>query len=192
MERLPVRDRGIIAYDIVLWLKEKYGGEMVGKIIERLSPEAAKMLSDPKPGDWYPVELMREVYDVLDEMFSEKEPRALESLGRFMADHGLRGFMRLVVSIISVKTIVWRISTLWNYYHEGGRAEVPVIKDEGAHKEGVMTISGYNAGQGWCKVMDGYISFIVEATGAKDIRVEKQTCLSKGDRVCSWLVSWQE
>jgi predicted hydrocarbon binding protein len=192
MERLPVRDRGIIAYDIVLWLKEKYGKEMLDKVIQRLSLEAAKMLSDPKTGDWYPVELMREVYDVLDEMFSKKEPRALESLGRFMADHGLRGFMRLAVSIMSVKTIVWRIGTLWSYYHEGGRADVPVIKDEGAHKEGVMTISGYDAGQGWCKLMGGYISFVVEATGAKDIKVEKKACISKGDPFCSWLVSWQE
>lgn len=192
MERLPNRDRGIMAYDIRLWILEQYGEEALERVLERLSPPARSMLSKPQSNDWYLTGLMQETYDVVDEMFTPKDPDALASLGRLMARHGIRGIVKLFVSLISVKTITWRIETLWNYYHKGGTAEVPIVREEGNHREGLLVIKDYCAGRGWCRLMTGYIETLIAATGATHVTAEIQDCIHEGNKECSWLVNWDE
>jgi hypothetical protein len=192
MERLPNRDRGIIPYDIRMWIIEQYGEGSFEAMLERLSPRAKAMLSNPFSKEWYPSALMQEVYDIVDDIFTPQDPDALVSLGRFMANHGIRGIIKLFVSLISVKTIIWRIDTLWNYYHKGGSVEVPIVREEGRHREGLMIVKDYYAGKGWCRLMAGYVETVIMATGAKNVTCETQNCIEKGDEDCSWLVSWDE
>ncbi len=185
-------DRGIVAYDVALWLKERYGDEGLKRVSGRLGTQAKAMLGDPKPDEWYPIELMRELYAAVDNELSREDPDALASLGRFMANHGVKGFIKLLVSLISVKTIIWRISALWDYYHEDGTIDVPILREEGNDYEGILSIRDYDAGEAWCRILCGYIQVLVESTGAKEVRVTKQTCIHKGDDHCSWLVNWHE
>ncbi len=192
MEWLSNHDRGVIAYDIRLWISEQYGEASLAKVLDRLGPEAKLMLSSPLSNEWYPVELVREVYDVIDEIFTPGDPDALVSLGRLMAKHGIRGIIKLLVSLISVKTVIWRIDTLWNYFHKGGSVEVPIVREEGRHREGLLVVKDYDAGPGWCRLMIGYIETLIAATGAKNVAAQIQSCIHKGDEDCSWLVNWDE
>lgn len=192
MRSLANHDRGILAYDVAFWIAERFGPEGAARVMENLTPETRAMFTNPVPNAWYPVELMAELYSVLDETFTPQDPEALISLGRFMAHHGVRGFIKFLVSLISVKPIIWRISSLWRYYHEGGSVEVPILIDDGKHHEGILAVKDYDAGGAWCKILEGYIEVLVASTGATNVKVKKTSCIHSGDKICSWLVNWED
>lgn len=158
----------------------------------RLRPEAAAVLAHPVPHEWYPVDYLRAMYEAVESEFGTNHPEVMMSLGAFMAEASVTGFLKYMVRLISVETAINRLNAIWGRYHNDGTAKGRIISVEGNKKKGILTVEDYDGGELWCKLMDGFIRVFVAATGAKNVDSEKQTCIHKGEKNCSWLVSWEE
>jgi hypothetical protein len=190
MDSSKVRDRGIMPRYVRLWLLERFGEEGITRVLARLAPEAAEMFSHPVPHEWYPVSLMKELLGAVDAEFSTAHPDALRSLGSFVADHSVRGFLKYLARLVSMQKALARVGLIWRRYHDGGSVETSILKKDDARVEGILTIKDYDAGPVWCKLMDAYLETFAASTGAKNVKVEKKDCIHKGDADCSWHISW--
>lgn len=149
------------------------------------------MLSEPVPADWYPVHLMKEVYQAVDDEFTSDDPDSLIKMGRFVAEASIKGFLRYLARLLTVEQLIKRVGRFWKHYHKGGSIEAEEYKDEQGRKKGVVRIYGYPGGEAGCKAIQGYIEAILAIAGARELRVEKKTCIHKGDDYCSWDISWE-
>lgn len=176
---------------IHLWLLDRFGEDGLKRVLARLSPGAKAVLEKPVPHEWYPVALSREIYEKVEAEFIKENPDTFISLGSFIAEHSVKGFLMYMIRLISVETAITRLQAIWNRYHKGGTAKANVTRTEGKKKEGLLTVENYDAGEQWCKMMDGYTRTFLESIGAKNVSCKKRFCIHHGDDVCSWEVSWE-
>lgn len=192
VEALEAKDRGILAFDVGLWLRDKFSRDVKQRIIQRLSPPAKLMLVRPVLNQWYPVVLLRELYQAVDAELTPEHHQALESLGRFMALHGTQGIPEFLKRLVPMKTLMRQTQTIWRHYHNTGTAKAYMIGSKEGHSEGKLIIMDYDVGPTWGKIMKGYLEGLIEATGARQVKVTKEKCIHQGDRFCSWFASWKE
>ncbi|MBD3286481.1 hypothetical protein GF359_07960 [candidate division WOR-3 bacterium] len=192
MEDLSTHERGITASLAKKWILENYGKQGLGRILSRLGPEAAGMLSEPAPAEWYPIGLVKEIYSAIDDEFSGNDAQTLFEMGRFVAESSVKGFLRYLARMLTIEQLIKRVGRFWKHYHKGGSIESEQMPDEGGRKKGLVRIFGYQAGNAGCKAMEGYIHEILEIAGARDLKVKKTTCLNRGDEVCTWSLDWSD
>ncbi len=192
MGEKAANDRGVLPRYIRMWVIATYGTDGFEKFKAALSPEAARMITQPVPHEWYNVKLMHEVYASINNLFGKDDKDVLFSLGLFVADHSVQGFLQYLVHLVSAKNVIPRIGAIWRRYHDTGTAEGKVTSEKGGEKEGTLTIKGYDAGQEFCELMRGYIYGFMKLTGAEQIEVKKENCIHKSGEVCSWNISWLE
>ncbi|NLI97402.1 hypothetical protein GX441_01935 [bacterium] len=192
MGETKLMDRGVIPRYVRMWIVEFYGQDGLEKVLSKLSHEAGRMLRAPVPHGWYPVNLMREAYYAVDSELARKNPEVLYSLGRFIADQSVQGFLQYLVRLISTEKIVARLDAIWKRYHEGGKAEAQIFASKGAAKSGTFSVSGYDAGKGFCLMLTGFIEEFIRLAGARDIEIKKRSCIHNGDEKCLWSINWNE
>jgi hypothetical protein len=190
MEDVTTHMRGVNAALIKKWLLQRFGEETLAQISAKISPEARKMLETPVPNEWYPAPLTREIYKVLDEELSPQHPDALFDYGRFSAEQSISGFLRYLTRFVTVQQLIRRAQAFWKSYNKGGSIEAGAVTEENGRKKSVVTIRGSGVGASGCKVLQGYLEVLIAKTGVRDLKVEKKTCIYKGDEACSWEVSW--
>jgi len=190
MDSSEVKDRGVLPRYVRLWIVYRFGEKGLARVLDRLGPQTKAMLTKPVPHEWYPVSLTKELYRAVDVEFSTAHPDALHSLGSFIADHSVRGFLKYLARLVSMQKVLARVGLIWRRYHDGGSVETSILKKDDARVEGILTIKDYDAGQVWCKLMDAYLETFAASTGAKNVKVEKKDCIHTGDDVCSWHISW--
>ncbi|MBN2378736.1 hypothetical protein JXM67_02905 [candidate division WOR-3 bacterium] len=191
MEEISTYIRGVNSVLLKKWLSERFGEETLNEICAVISPEAGEMLRNPDPNEWYPVSLTKEAYEAIDRKLTPKYPQALQDFGRFEVEQSVKGFLRYLARFLTVQQLFKRAKAFWKSYNRGGFIETdPVIEEEGRKKSKVF-IHGSRIGPAGCKVLSGFIELLVAQTGVHDIKVEKKTCIHKGDKVCSWEVSWE-
>ena len=104
----------------------------------------------------------------------------------------MQGFLQYLVHLVSAKNIIPRISAIWRRYHDGGTAKGIIVEERGRDKEGLLSIKGYDLGEGFCEMMKGYIYGFMRLTDAEEIEVKKESCIHKGGEECLWKITWKE
>jgi predicted hydrocarbon binding protein len=192
MEDISTHMRGVNSILLRKWLLQRFGEETLDKINAKISPEACKMLKNPVPNEWYPSSLTKEIYEIIDDELSPEYPDALRDFGRFSAEQSIRGFLRFLTRFLTVPQLFKRAQAFWKSYNKGGSIETGAVTEEGGRKRSTVIIRGSGVGAPGCKVLEGFIEVLMAQTGAHNIEVEKKTCIHKGDKVCSWEVSWED
>ncbi|MBN2378737.1 hypothetical protein JXM67_02910 [candidate division WOR-3 bacterium] len=190
MEDVVTHEKGVEAVLIKSWLEQYYSSDME-EIIDKLSPDARDMITSPAANQWYPLELMKEVYTVIYEVTKEKDPKAIVDYGRFSAERSASGLLRFLMKFIDMNKLIERMKAFWKHYHKGGKITASELVEEAGRKKRIVAYHGYDAGQAACLAPLGYLKAIAERAGAKNVKVLEKTCIHKGDKVCSWEVSWE-
>ncbi len=192
MEDVTTHMRGVNAVFLKKWLLERFGEETLNQVSAKISPQAREMLENPVSDKWYSTSLTKEIYKIIDGELSPKHPDALSDFGRFSADRSIRGFLRYLTRFLTVQQLFKRAQAFWKSYNKGGGIETgPMIDENGREKTTVFIRGSSGVGSPGCKVLGGYIEVLIAQTGVRDIAVEKKTCTHRGDKVCSWEVSWK-
>jgi predicted hydrocarbon binding protein len=189
---VPVtHEKGIIPFLIKSWLMDRFGVDGLEKVMKRLSPQASELLNNYSLSQWYPVELIREMYEAIEDEFSERYPDILKDHGKYGAQRSVQGVLRYLARLLNINSLVQRMGAFWRQYHKGGSIKGSRVVQEGDRKNIVVTVRGYDLGPPGCKVVEGYLVGIVSLAGARNLNVDKQTCIHEGAEACSWLVSWE-
>ncbi len=81
----------------------------------------------------------------------------------------------------------------WEHYFKGGSIEAGPITEEGGRKKTVITLHGRRLiGPFGCLNTQRYIVARVTETDVRNVKIKDNTCITDGDELCSWLVSWEE
>lgn len=190
MEDAVTHEKGVEAALIKSWLELRHSSD-VAKIQQKLSPEARDMLTSPDGNQWYPLELMKEVYAAIYDVTKDKNPRAIVDYGRFSAERSASGLLRFLMKFIDMDQLIKRMKAFWKHYHMGGKITASGLVEEAGRKKRIVSYHGYDAGEAACLAPLGYLKTIAERAGAKNVEVAEKTCIYKGDDVCSWEISWE-
>ncbi|MBN2378735.1 hypothetical protein JXM67_02900 [candidate division WOR-3 bacterium] len=191
MEDVTTHMRGMNSVFLKKWISERYGEDTLNQISAKVSSLAREMLESPNPNKWYATSLTKEIYEVLDRKLSPNNPDALVDFGRFSAELSIKGFLRYLTRLLTVQQLFKRAKAFWKSYNKGGSIETdPITEEEGRKKTTVYVRGTSGVGPQGCKVLEGYIEVLISRTGVNDIVIEKKTCIHKGDKTCSWRVSW--
>jgi len=191
METESYFEKGITSVFFRKYLINTVGQEPFRRLLEKLSLQARDMIEAPDPNRWYPVTLMRELYDTVYDVFGKEYPEILFNMGRFVSDESARGFLRYLTRLFSVTTLINRIGAFWKHYHRGGGIEAGESGRIDEKKQGFVTVYGYPTGQHGRTAMQGYIEAILERAGARSLKIERNPEKDNSDDTFSWLLSWE-
>jgi predicted hydrocarbon binding protein len=183
-------ERGINGVLIKNWLKERFGTQGLDAINHKLSPKASGMLQDPVMSDWYPAELVAEIFKAIEYEYKDRYPDILVEYGRYAADKSVKGFLRYLARLITIETLTKRMMAFWKQYHKGGSISAGEFAEAPGRKMTVVTVEGFEFGPPGCEVIQGYLEALIPFANVKDVKVKEKTCIYKGDLQCSWEVSW--
>ncbi|NLI97396.1 hypothetical protein GX441_01905 [bacterium] len=191
MEDVVTHEKGVELFEIKAWLDKRYTPSDMEKISAKLSPEARNILLAPVGNEWYPIELVREIYNTIHEVLKDKDPRALVDYGRFSAEESTSGLLKFLMKFIDMDAVIKRMKAFWKHYHKGGKITSSELLEEKGRKKRIISFHGYDAGEPACLAPEGYLAVIGQRAGGKNVKVVKRECIHKGDDMCSWEVSWE-
>jgi len=187
-----ILEHGVNLVLVSMWLKERSGEEGFNEIKNKLSPKTCEDIENPSPGEWYPVSCMREIFDAVAAEFCPRYPDALVDYGRFAAEKSVKGFLRYLTRFLSMNQLIKRMGAFWKQYHKGGSLTAGEVTEENGRRKVLVTVQSSELGTNACQVIHGYLHGVIPLTNVSNIKIEKLTCVHKGNDSCSWLVSWDK
>lgn len=126
----PMKVRGYIVKTSVEYLRSRLEPAEAGAVMDRFSPPVRSTLETVKAIDWYPVEQMAEINQVIvDTLGKGDETRAREVLiacGRYMATEATNTFLRLLMRVLTPGLFAKKLPDLWSRDCSGGKVTVEV------------------------------------------------------------------
>lgn len=164
--------------------------EGLRNVMGKIGDRSRTMLEDPVLNEWYPVSLVKEVFETIHDLYDPNCPGILVEYGRFAAERSLKGFLRYLTRLLTIEQLTKRMAAFWKQYHQGGSINAGKVEKEGDLKIITVTVKGFNLGLPGCQVITGYLEGLIPMTKVTDVKVEEKTCVYRGDHACSWKVSW--
>ncbi|MGZ7042237.1 MAG: hypothetical protein ACXVH7_10640 [Thermoanaerobaculia bacterium] len=120
---------------------------------------------------------------------SRAKGEPLEEFGRRAGTAELKsavGVYRFITMILTPAAILKRAATIWSTVHSHGTLSI-VEQSEG---RALMRLTDFPAEQSNCARITGWMEGLGVMTNARNTKVRHGLCMTRGDRVCEWLVTW--
>ena len=190
VDGIDVEVSGLAVATIPLFIKDKFGDKGFEKWLTKLEPEIQKIYTSIiSVNKWYNIkEVFVEPTKILCDMFYDGDFKAAWEFGRFSAEYGLKGVLKVFVKLASVKYFISRASVVIpNYYkpmtmevitNEKGYALLQIPHFPGIHKIVELRIAGW-------------MERALEITGnTKELYIEITKSLADGDECTEFTVKW--
>lgn len=190
VDGIDVEVSGLAVATIPLFIKDKFGDKGFEKWLTKLEPEIQKIYTSIiSVNKWYNIkEVFVEPTKILCDMFYDGDFKAAWEFGRFSAEYGLKGVLKVFVKLASVKYFITRASVVIpNYYkpmtmevitNEKGYALLQIPHFPGIHKIVELRIAGW-------------MERALEITGnTKELYIEITKSLADGDECTEFTVKW--
>ena len=190
VDGIDVEVSGLAVGTIPLFIKDKFGDKGFEKWLTKLEPEIQKIYTSIiSVNKWYNIkEVFVEPTKILCDMFYDGDFKAAWEFGRFSAEYGLKGVLKVFVKLASVKYFITRASVVIpNYYkpmtmevitNEKGYALLQIPHFPGIHKIVELRIAGW-------------MERALEITGnTKELYIEITKSLADGDECTEFTVKW--
>jgi len=155
--------------------------------LKTFSPEVQKTIVNPLPSSWYPLQAaLIEPTAKICSIFHNGDPRGAWQVGRFSADHALKGIYSLFVKLGSPGFIVSRGSRIiTNYYRPSG---IKIVENQ--PKRAVVQIDQFEQPDQLVEFrIGGWIERAIELSGKKAVTSITRS-MAKGDSVTEFDVQW--
>ncbi len=150
-----------------------------------LPPEHWHYLDETiKNSAWYPLEDLLALVGVAAELHGTGRDQALE----FMGDFAARSHAALYGDLLRGSGSSSRVFALWSTQFDAGKMQRTT---EGRGRARVELQDFESPSRELCLLIGGYIRGTLGMNDVEDIAVEKLSCTTRGDRVCSWRASWK-
>jgi hypothetical protein len=114
---------------------------------------------------------------------------ALESFARRAGGAELKasvGIYRFFTMVLTPTAIVKKAATIWSTIHSHGSLTV-VESGEGRAR---VQLTDYPSEESHCARLTGWMEGLGLMTAVRNTKVLHGPCMTRGDRVCEWLVTW--
>lgn len=181
---------GLAVVTIPLFIKDTFGEEGYEKWLSRLDPEIQEIYKGVIPvNKWFDIQkIFVKPSEILCDMFYDGDHKAAWQFGRFSADYGLKGVLKVFVKLASVNYFIRRASVVIPNYYSPMTMEVPTNENGFAvlqipHFPGIHRLVEYRIG--------GWMERALEITSKNQkISVELTKSLVDGDECTEFEVHW--
>ena len=181
--------KGTAVASLPIYVEAKFGKEGLQRWLDSLSESAQKLYSTSiLASKWYPLkETFVEPTKKICDVFFNGDLRGARECGRYSAELGLKGVLKIFVKMGSPAFLVSRASTVLPSYYNPCKMET-VSSDK---TSALIRITEFPQID---KVVEariiGWIEMALEIHGCKGVRVVTTASLTKGDKYSEFKVSW--
>lgn len=181
--------KGTLIEAIVLFVKTKYGEDGFKKLLDSLPPESRKHFEGiVLVSKWYP---FREAVEAptlkICDLFYGGRMEGAKEMGKFSAEHALRGIYKLFVKLGSPEFIIGKASTIFAGYYQPCAME---IINKGDHTN-TLRITQFDQPS---KVVEqrivGWMLKGLEISGSKSPTVTIAQSLTDGAPFSDFVITW--
>lgn len=146
------------------------GREAEIRYLNSLSPEDGQCFQKLLPSNKLPIEQLSKYCELaVPVLFPDKSlDQGLRQLGYQNAKNDMKGIYRVLLKIASVETVIKNAAVIWKTYHDEGQAFVRRLK---ANQYDFIVEKYPEITKCFRNITDGYITGLLELTGAKNIKV---------------------
>lgn len=98
------------------------------------------------------------------------------------------GIYRFFTFVLTPTAIARKAATIWSTIHSHGSLAVV----ENAEGRAGVRLSDYPSEEPHCARLTGWMEGLGVMTGVRNTKVVHGLCMTRGDRVCEWLVTWDQ
>ena len=181
---------GLAVVTVPIFVRENFGDDGVEKWLSKLEPDVREIYkSSISVNKWFDIQkVFIKPTELLCNLFYKGDFKAAWQFGRFSADYGLRGVLRVFVKMGSVNYFIRRASVVIPNYYTPMTMEVPTNEKGFAvlqipHFPGIHRLVEYRIG--------GWMERALEITGkSRELSVEMTKSLADGDDCTEYQVRW--
>ena len=180
--------KGTAVLASIRFVREKFGDDGLAKVTARLNPEdSERMGTTILASAWYPVAFLLAVMKAAKEEFGSQMPDVITQMGRASADYAHTTVYKLVFKVGSPQWIISKASVIFSSYYDRGQM---VVTESGAGFAVVELRDFGEPAPEFCERIAGWIVRTWELSGAKNVKIIHNTCVSRGGKVCRFEGSW--
>lgn len=101
------------------YLRDRYGAEMLERVVEAAGPEPGALLRDPDTEAWYPEEAFREVLRAFCEVVADGDVERFEAIIRSGAMFGIHRRVQIITRKTAPRELLERTPSLWRVMRRG-------------------------------------------------------------------------
>jgi hypothetical protein len=193
----PGKIKGAAFREFVAWVEQDRGADALGGVVAGLAPDVRRNFLAGRPAlgllaaTWYPAGLVHAFLDELTRGLSEQELQRMALQGaEFTMQRNLRGVYRSLFALfVSPRIYVMGMQQLWNLHYDSGRVR-NTEKTPNMHRAEVEDWRGHHPFA--CRLNTAAVFPIYGAMKCQDIEVHRESCVSRGDPHCSWIITWRD
>jgi hypothetical protein len=97
------------------------------------------------------------------------------------------GLYRFLVVVLTPNALLSKASISWSSVHNTGKMSVENQTPTSAR----IRLTGFASERSHCARLTGWFVRLSEMTGAKDVRILHDECITRGSKDCSWGLLWK-
>lgn len=151
----------------------------------KLTAEQLDLYKNALHISWTPVDKQTALYQIAAESLFPGESACMQKLGKAMAAQSFGGIYKVFLRLPTIEFIVKRTAQVWLTYYDTGDASVADF----VGKSGALVVKGFSdLPRKLREVVCGHLEHLLEATGAKNVRV---TLNDKDPGAWRWELKWE-
>ncbi|MGD0169676.1 MAG: 4-vinyl reductase, partial [Smithella sp.] len=162
------------------------------KVIAQLSPEDQKLVTRTSyDGAWLPERVYADLSYATDKVFGRGDYSLCFDIGKYNALNCVPKLYSLFIRMGSPAFVLKSASTFWRQTHSSGSLVIHEVTSNTA----IIHLNDYYRGNhinpSFCHGLRGYMSGVLELSGAKDVRMEETQCGATGASHCVFKCVWK-
>lgn len=159
----PFMTRGYVILTTLKYCYEGLALERRDKVVARLPPALLQSMPTIKPAEWYPVDRVVQMLNLIVDVCEGDEKLAEQDLigsGRFAAQEATNTFLRLLMKVLTPNLFAKKLPSLYLRDNSKGKVDVEV-----ADESLVVTISNAKGFAHLPPMTMGWVLFALESMG---------------------------
>ena len=179
--------KGTAVQSSLRYVRETFGQESLGRIVERLGPADRQVLEQAVlPSSWYPMDVFLHFMQEAQRQLGPRDPELLRHMGRASCDYGMTTVYRIFFRLGSPESVIGRAAGVFSSYYDTGGVRIV----ETAPGLAIVELTDFVGTPQFCARLHGWMERILELAGAKNVRSAHSSCVHRGDATCRFEGRW--
>jgi predicted hydrocarbon binding protein len=182
-----VKGQTILA--VKAYIEKKFGTDALSKIIEVMPADLKQViLKTIISGSWQQEKVFIGLLETAELLYGDKRYGLSRDIGLFSAKANISRFYKIFIHFGDPAFVIPRASRFWSQIHNTGQ----MIGEKISDKSGIARIKGYAfPTKAFCAYLGGYITAILEMSGASKISIKETKCILSGGDCCEFTAIWE-
>jgi len=177
---------------LLKYVAEMHGADAPDKVIAQLSQADQRLFDNViYDGAWLPERVYADLSYATDKVFGRGDYSLCFDIGKYNALNCVPKLYSLFIRMGSPAFVLKSASNFWRQTHSSGSLVIHEVTPNSA----IIHLNDYYGGNynnpSFCHGLRGYMSGVLELSGAKDVRMEEVQCGAMGASHCIFKCVWK-